>query len=105
MALPSFCCRCPRPQANKTPKRAKISIADIDFTTLIYLLIVFYLLQFYSMLHRNDIANMSLRLKKVTIFAPTNEAFQRYKTPYDDELDKELVLYHMSKFSLNYTHF
>ncbi|XP_065157885.1 fasciclin-1 isoform X3 [Atheta coriaria] len=52
--------------------------------------------QFYSMLHRNDIANMSLRLKKVTIFAPTNEAFQRYKTPYDDELDKELVLYHMT---------
>lgn len=41
MALSSFCCRCPRPRANKTPKRAKISIADIDFTTLIYLLIVF----------------------------------------------------------------
>ncbi|KAI4459743.1 periostin-related [Holotrichia oblita] len=44
------------------------------------------------MLERNEIANFSLYKKQVTIFAPTNEAFQKNQKPIDND---NLVLYHM----------
>lgn len=49
------------------------------------------------MLERNVIANKTLEFQHVTVFAPTNEAFQGYKSS-DEETDANLVLYHMSKY-------
>jgi len=52
-------------------------------------------LQFYSLLESNQIANSTLSLRSCTIFVPTNEAFQRYKSKTAH------VLYHISEFSFN----
>lgn len=57
----------------------------------------FFLLQFYSLLERNGIANITLELQDLTIFAPTNQAFQTFESMNDGESDANLVLYHMSK--------
>nr|XP_041631123.1 fasciclin-1 isoform X4 [Drosophila kikkawai] len=46
--------------------------------------------QFYSLLESNPIANSTLSLRSCTIFVPTNEAFQRYKSKTAH------VLYHIS---------
>ncbi|XP_052836698.1 fasciclin-1 isoform X12 [Drosophila gunungcola] len=46
--------------------------------------------QFYSLLESNAIANSTLSLRSCTIFVPTNEAFQRYKSKTAH------VLYHIS---------
>jgi uncharacterized surface protein with fasciclin (FAS1) repeats len=50
------------------------------------------LLQFYSLLENSAIANITLQFRQVTLFAPTNLAFQKYTGSKDD-----LILYHMSK--------
>jgi uncharacterized surface protein with fasciclin (FAS1) repeats len=49
-------------------------------------------LQFYSLLENSVIANITLEYRQVTVFAPTNLAFQKYTGIKDD-----LILYHMSK--------
>ncbi|CAH2071330.1 unnamed protein product, partial [Iphiclides podalirius] len=41
------------------------------------------------------VANMSLQYRQMTMFAPTNEAFQRY----NGEMDDNLVLYHISNLA------
>ncbi|XP_070142436.1 fasciclin-1 isoform X1 [Drosophila kikkawai] len=46
--------------------------------------------RFYSLLESNPIANSTLSLRSCTIFVPTNEAFQRYKSKTAH------VLYHIS---------
>ncbi|XP_052836695.1 fasciclin-1 isoform X9 [Drosophila gunungcola] len=46
--------------------------------------------RFYSLLESNAIANSTLSLRSCTIFVPTNEAFQRYKSKTAH------VLYHIS---------
>ncbi|KPU79670.1 uncharacterized protein Dana_GF17065, isoform J [Drosophila ananassae] len=46
--------------------------------------------QFYSLLESNAIANSTLSLRSCTIFVPTNEAFQRYKSKTAH------VLYHIT---------
>ncbi|KQS38914.1 fasciclin-1 isoform X7 [Drosophila erecta] len=46
--------------------------------------------QFYSLLESNQIANSTLSLRSCTIFVPTNEAFQRYKSKTAH------VLYHIT---------
>lgn len=57
----------------------------IDQTNLCfaYALILFFSsnyfsLQFYDLIERNPIAMANLKLRSLTIFAPTNEAFQKY---------------------------
>lgn len=47
--------------------------------------------QFLSLLERNVVANTTLHYRQMTLFAPTNEAFQRF----NGELDDSLVLYHI----------
>lgn len=47
--------------------------------------------QFYDLLISNPVPYFTLKNRQVTIFAPTNEAFQRYS----GTLDESLVLYHM----------
>jgi uncharacterized surface protein with fasciclin (FAS1) repeats len=49
-------------------------------------------LQFYSLLESSVVANFTLEYRQVTLFAPTNLAFQKYTGSKDD-----LILYHMSK--------
>ncbi|XP_041970418.1 fasciclin-1 isoform X6 [Aricia agestis] len=51
--------------------------------------------QFLALLERNVVANMSLQYRQMTLFAPTNQAFQGYK----QELDDSLVLYHISNLA------
>lgn len=46
--------------------------------------------QFYDLIERNPIAAAALKLRALTIFAPTNQAFQRYLG------NKTVVLYHIS---------
>ncbi|GAB0092810.1 fasciclin-1 [Sergentomyia squamirostris] len=46
--------------------------------------------QFYSLLERNQVAMSSLKYRSLTLFAPTNEAFQRFSG------NTTHVLYHMS---------
>ncbi|XP_065337193.1 fasciclin-1 isoform X2 [Cloeon dipterum] len=48
--------------------------------------------QFYLLLEQNVLANFTLNFHKATFFAPTNEAFQRFKGPVDDKL----ILYHIA---------
>ncbi|XP_047984150.1 fasciclin-1 isoform X4 [Leguminivora glycinivorella] len=51
--------------------------------------------QFLALLSRNAVANTSLHYRQMTLFAPTNEAFQRY----NGEMDDNLVLYHISNLA------
>ncbi|XP_047022564.1 fasciclin-1 isoform X1 [Helicoverpa zea] len=51
--------------------------------------------QFLSLLERNVIANTTLHYRQMTLFAPTNEAFQRF----NGELDDSLVLYHIANLA------
>ncbi|XP_053603497.1 fasciclin-1 isoform X2 [Plodia interpunctella] len=51
--------------------------------------------QFLSLLERNAVANTSLQYRQMTMFAPTNEAFQRY----NGDMDDSLVLYHISNLA------
>ncbi|XP_055615334.1 LOW QUALITY PROTEIN: fasciclin-1-like [Toxorhynchites rutilus septentrionalis] len=46
--------------------------------------------QFYDLIERNPIASAALKLRAVTVFAPTNLAFQHYTG------NKTVVLYHIS---------
>ncbi|XP_052749257.1 fasciclin-1 [Galleria mellonella] len=55
--------------------------------------------QFLSLLERNAVANTSLQYRQLTMFAPTNEAFQRY----NGEMDDSLVLYHISNLATTLT--
>ncbi|XP_059487719.1 fasciclin-1 isoform X2 [Neocloeon triangulifer] len=48
--------------------------------------------QFYLLLEQNVLANFTLNFHKATFFAPTNEAFQRFKGPVNDNL----ILYHIA---------
>ncbi|KYN32381.1 Fasciclin-1, partial [Trachymyrmex septentrionalis] len=48
-------------------------------------------LQFYQLLEASQVANTTLTYRHVTVFAPTNRAFQKYNGS-----TKNLVLYHMS---------
>ncbi|XP_016840749.1 fasciclin-1 isoform X3 [Nasonia vitripennis] len=48
--------------------------------------------QFYTLLEGNPIANATLMHRHVTVFAPTNQAFQKYK----NTVENNLVLYHIS---------
>nr|XP_012225914.1 PREDICTED: fasciclin-1 isoform X6 [Linepithema humile] len=47
--------------------------------------------QFYQLLEGNQVANTTLSYRHVTVFAPTNRAFQKYSGN-----TKNLVLYHIS---------
>ncbi|XP_076379122.1 fasciclin 1 Fas1 domain-containing isoform X2 [Megalopta genalis] len=47
--------------------------------------------QFYHLLEASHVANVTLMYRHVTVFAPTNRAFQKYNGTL-----KNLVLYHMS---------
>ena len=47
--------------------------------------------QFYQLLEASQVANTTLTYRHVTVFAPTNRAFQKYSGT-----TKNLVLYHMS---------
>ncbi|XP_022825263.1 fasciclin-1 isoform X2 [Spodoptera litura] len=51
--------------------------------------------QFLSLLERNVVANTTLHYRQMTLFAPTNEAFQRF----NGELDDSLVLYHIANLA------
>ncbi|XP_012283312.1 fasciclin-1 isoform X2 [Orussus abietinus] len=51
--------------------------------------------QFYQLLEASHVANTSLNYRQVTIFAPTNLAFQKYNRSTDD-----IVLYHMTNLAL-----
>ncbi|XP_020288792.1 fasciclin-1 [Pseudomyrmex gracilis] len=51
-----------------------------------------FLLQFYQLLEASQVANTTLAYRHVTVFAPTNRAFQKYS----EGSTKNLVLYHMS---------
>nr|XP_026496791.1 fasciclin-1 isoform X1 [Vanessa tameamea] len=51
--------------------------------------------QFFALLERNVVANMSLQYRQMTLFAPTNQAFQRY----NGEMDDSLVLFHISNLA------
>ncbi|CAK1546048.1 unnamed protein product [Leptosia nina] len=51
--------------------------------------------QFLALLERNVVANMSLQYRQMTLFAPTNAAFQKY----NGEMDDFLVLYHISNLA------
>lgn len=53
------------------------------------------MLQFYNLLETNQAANGTLMYRGVTVFAPTNYAFQKYKATNQDP---NLVLYHMCKY-------
>ncbi|KAL4707897.1 hypothetical protein ACJJTC_013688 [Scirpophaga incertulas] len=55
--------------------------------------------QFLALLERNAVANTSLQYRQLTMFAPTNEAFQRY----NGEMDDSLVLYHISNLATTLT--
>ncbi|CAH0553229.1 unnamed protein product [Brassicogethes aeneus] len=50
--------------------------------------------EFYALLEASQLANVTLQYKQVTIFAPTNSAFQMYGNLRDDP--NTLVLYHMT---------
>ncbi|XP_025602312.2 fasciclin-1 isoform X3 [Athalia rosae] len=56
--------------------------------------------QFYQLLESSQIANNTLSFRQVTVFAPTNKAFQKYNGSTDD-----LVLYHMSNLALKLDEF
>lgn len=56
-----------------------------------FLIVILFLFQFYSLLEASPIANISLLHRHVTIFAPTNQAFQKYKGRTD-------VLYHIGMY-------
>lgn len=62
---------------------------------------LFSLLQFLSLLERNVVANTSLQYRQMTLFAPTNQAFQKY----NGEMDDSLVLYHICKYPWNFNFF
>ncbi|KAI5646464.1 fasciclin domain-containing protein [Phthorimaea operculella] len=47
--------------------------------------------QFLALLERNMIANSTIQYRQMTLFAPTNAAFQKYTGDMDDSL----VLYHI----------
>ncbi|XP_015431057.1 PREDICTED: fasciclin-1 [Dufourea novaeangliae] len=49
--------------------------------------------KFYQLLEASHVANNTLTYRHVTVFAPTNRAFQKY-----NGTTKNLVLYHMSNF-------
>ncbi|XP_075231724.1 fasciclin 1 Fas1 domain-containing, partial [Lycorma delicatula] len=53
--------------------------------------------QFYALLENNHVANSTLQLRSVTVFAPANLAFQKYT----GKTDNELVLYHMTNSAQN----
>ncbi|XP_073943159.1 fasciclin 1 Fas1 domain-containing isoform X2 [Choristoneura fumiferana] len=55
--------------------------------------------QFLALLSRNVVSNTSLHHRQMTLFAPTNEAFQRY----NGEMDDNLVLYHISNLATSLT--
>lgn len=48
--------------------------------------------QFYDLLNADGAAKAALQFRALTIFAPTNQAFQRYPSL------KANVLYHISKY-------
>lgn len=50
--------------------------------------------EFYSLLENSAIANNTLQYRQVTLFAPTNLAFQKYTGSKDD-----LILYHMTNLA------
>lgn len=51
----------------------------------------FFLLQFYALLEMNPVAMSALQYRPLTIFAPTNQAFQRF-------IGNASVLYHICKY-------
>ncbi|XP_052740680.1 fasciclin-1 isoform X1 [Bicyclus anynana] len=55
--------------------------------------------QFLALLERNAVANTTLQHRQTTLFAPTNQAFQRY----NGEMDDSLVLFHISNLAVTLT--
>lgn len=51
--------------------------------------------EFLALIDRHVVANTSLHYQQMTLFAPTNQAFQRY----NGEKDDSLVLYHISNLA------
>lgn len=67
------------------------SEAYVQHSNPIFSLVFISILQFYDLIERNQIAMSNLKLRSLTIFAPTNEAFQKYSgSPVQ-------VQYHMCK--------
>ncbi|XP_077294817.1 fasciclin 1 Fas1 domain-containing isoform X2 [Arctopsyche grandis] len=52
--------------------------------------------QFYAILERSQSVNSTLQYRHLTVFAPTNEAFQRYS----GIVDEALMLYHIANFAV-----
>ncbi|XP_069675634.1 fasciclin-1 isoform X4 [Periplaneta americana] len=50
--------------------------------------------EFYSLLENSAVANSTLQFRQVTLFAPTNLAFQKYTGSKED-----LILYHMTNLA------
>lgn len=69
--------------ADKKPTITEKIISDSDLS------------EFYSLLKRNVVANTSLQHRQMTLFAPTNQAFQRFT----GEKDESLVLFHISNLA------
>lgn len=65
-----------------------------------FLLSLLFSFQFYSLLERNKVAMSNFELRALTVFAPTNQAFQKYG---DGSVAN--VMYHMCKFVLSRTTF
>ena len=55
-------------------------------------------MQFYDLLERNEAATSTLKHRAVTLFAPTNQAFQRYQG------NRTNVLYHMTTVATQLEH-
>jgi hypothetical protein len=47
------------------------------------------------LLEQNVLANFTLNYHKATFFAPTNQAFQKFKGP----LDEKIILYHFGELT------
>lgn len=55
------------------------------------------------MLEQNAVANRTLELRQVTVFAPINTAFQNEEL--EDGYDPNLILYHMGTYFILFNYF
>ncbi|CAB3237088.1 unnamed protein product [Arctia plantaginis] len=74
---------------------AGLVVADRKLTVVEKLREESELSQFLALLERNVVVNTTLQHRQMTLFAPTNEAFQRY----NGEMDDSLVLYHITNLA------
>lgn len=79
------------PQLKNTQQQQKTISLIIIIIIFIENIFFFVSFQFYDYIEKNKIAMSNLELRALTMFAPTNEAFQKYKG------NTTHVQYHMSK--------